>query len=91
MMDSADPLGGWPLQAVLDTPAGPATNDLYGKLYHHLMHLFATFHAELAARPVSFQLHRADARHLAAHITDMKFARVEVRTVPPFFSHRMFF
>lgn len=78
MMDSADPQNGWEMKTVLTANYGPAPNDVYGKLYHFLVDLFKQFHGQLRNRSLSFQLHRQDAREIAAHLPGMKFARIDV-------------
>lgn len=78
MLDNADPLTGWDMESIQAAYPRPATNDLYGKLYHYLLSLFVQFHRLLASRPVSVKLFQVDARSLPAHLESIKFDRVEV-------------
>lgn len=78
MMDSADPLSGWSLAEVLSTSAGPADNDIYGKLYNHIKSVLARFYRRLLDTTVEFHLFNADAAELSTHTKNLSFARIEV-------------
>ncbi|KAI0185492.1 hypothetical protein EV127DRAFT_348191 [Xylaria flabelliformis] len=81
MMDSADPTDGWSMKTFLATKAGPAKNDVYGQLYHHLKRLFANFHRYLHSKPVSFELHHTDAQLLDKTLAGREFDRIEVSNI----------
>lgn len=78
MMDSADPLSGWSYTEVLSTPVGPAANDIYGKLYHHVKSLLARFYRRVVDTNNEFHLFNLDAAELPMHISHLSFARIEV-------------
>ena len=84
MKDSADPLDGWSLPTILKQNAGPASNDVYGKLYRHLSDLLRSFLHSLAARPSAFHFLHTDANDLADHLRDESgFDRIEVKHYKP--------
>ncbi|KAL2128172.1 hypothetical protein VTI74DRAFT_9548 [Chaetomium olivicolor] len=43
MHDYADPLNGWSLKEVEECPSGPATVDIYGKLFYHVGAMLRAF------------------------------------------------
>lgn len=81
MMDSANPLQGWSSPEVLNTYAGPATGDLYGKLFHHISKHLEKFHTRLTNHGSDFFFLNVNARLLRdqATIKYKAFARIEVR------------
>lgn len=80
MKDSADPLDGWNLPEILKQNAGPASNDVYGKLHRHVSELLQSFHRNLSARPSAFRLSHMDANDLGDHLRDEPgFDRIEVK------------
>lgn len=79
MMDSADPLSGWSFTEVSSASIGPAANDIYGKLYHHVKSLLARFYQRVLDTTVEFQLFNVDAAELSTHTRNLSFARIEVR------------
>ncbi|OCK75946.1 hypothetical protein K432DRAFT_419507 [Lepidopterella palustris CBS 459.81] len=81
MKDGADPFDGWSLAQVLETPSGPAKNDLYGKLFYYLRDLFTLFHRRLSSLDISFQLFQVDVRQLPRHVAGQRFARIEVANI----------
>lgn len=78
MMDSADPLSGWSYTEVLSASVGPAPNDIYGKLYHHVKSLLARFYRRVVDTGVEFHLSNVDAVDLSTHTSHLSFARIEL-------------
>ena len=78
MRDSADPLDGWNLRDVKKVIYGPASNDLYGKLYLNLAELLSAFHDRLRRGIYNFILLNLDAKDLPSRCRGTKFARIEV-------------
>jgi hypothetical protein len=80
MKDNADPLHGWSLPEVLEGKAGPASNDIYGKLCHHLYDQLSSFRRNLRTiKSCSFKLYNRDANALTRHFGDaIGFDRIEV-------------
>lgn len=63
MMDSADPLKGWPIDEVIKrTPF--AKNDIYGGLYLYLQDILLEFCNKIKRFKVCFQLSQVDALDL---------------------------
>lgn len=76
--DSADPLDGWHHVDLYQTPYGPASNDMYGKLYSHVRSILLDFHKRLSSTTTEFRLLSVDAQALDKYLDDETFARVEV-------------
>ncbi|KAF5564049.1 hypothetical protein FPANT_14199, partial [Fusarium pseudoanthophilum] len=76
MLDSADPLHGWSLDEVEKTLHGPATSDIYGKLFHHVRNMLEDFIACINNSTITFHLLQVDAANLADHV-DGTFDRIE--------------
>lgn len=81
MMDSASPLEGWNSSEILATDAGPATGDLYGKLFHHISDHLGKFHNRLVHHASDFSFLNVDAKSLQDQtlLKGRTFARIEVR------------
>jgi hypothetical protein len=79
MHDYADPLNGWSLKDVLDTSSGPATADVYGKLFYHVRAELGTFLRHISDLRMSFRLFQEDASSLPEHVEYGSFDRIEVR------------
>ena len=81
MKDDAEPLHGWSLREVLEQRAGPASNDLYGKMYRHLHDLLSSFRRRLrTSHSCNFKLFHVDAKVLAGQLGDaVTFDRIEVQ------------
>lgn len=79
MHDNADPLNGWSSKEVEDSSSGPATADIYGKLFYHLRAVLRTFLLRLSDLQVSFRLFQVDASDLPNHLQSSSFSRIEVR------------
>ena len=83
MLDSADPLEGWPIEEIIQK-APPAKNDIYGSLVFYLQDLLGLFCHRISRFKLSIQLFQVDARKLPSIVEreGMKkcsFDRIEVR------------
>ena len=83
MLDSADPLEGWPIEEILQK-APPAKNDIYGSLFFYLQDLLGLFCHRINRLKVSFHLFQVDARKLPSIVEregmkQCSFDRIEVR------------
>lgn len=83
MMDSADPLDGWPLGEVIQKVPS-ARNDIYGGLFMYLQDLLLEFCNKIQRLDVQFQLYQADALDILGLIKQYgmgyyHFDRIEVR------------
>ena len=67
MLDSADPLEGWPIEEIIEK-APPAKNDIYGSLFFYLQDVLGLFCRRLGKLKVSIQLFQVDARKLPSII-----------------------
>lgn len=81
MLDSADPCHGWSCPDVLQTYAGPASNDLYGRLYAHVKKNLANFHRRISNHDIHLQLHHRNAIHLPQVLNAGSFARIETSNI----------
>ncbi|KAI1122573.1 hypothetical protein F5Y10DRAFT_287042 [Nemania abortiva] len=81
MMDDADPTAGWPMKVFMKFDAGPATNDVYGKLHFYLKDMFASFHRQIRSSPVAFELLCVDARALPQSLSGRYFDRIDVGNI----------
>ncbi|KAL6863995.1 hypothetical protein J3F83DRAFT_182202 [Trichoderma novae-zelandiae] len=81
MFDGADPLYGWSPKDVEDTSSGPATADIYGKLFYHLRTLLRSFLLQLSRLRVSFRMFHVDFSDLENHLEGNYFSRIEVSNV----------
>jgi hypothetical protein len=89
MMDSANPLEGWPLKEVLKK-APSAKNDIYGSLFLHVQEALLKFYRRLKNLKVRFQLFQVNAVELPGilqqrGISKNSFDRIEVRLFDPKF------
>lgn len=85
MMDSADPLDGWPIPEVFATPTG-ARDDVNGKLYNYIRSTFIVFHSRLRALDIKFRLFQGDIQAVVPLIdgsTPAQYDRIEVRILHP--------
>lgn len=81
MYDNADPLNGWSSKDVEDCSSGPATADVYGKLFYHLRSVIGAFLVRLSGVPVAFrhfQMEVSDECDLSKHLDGGSFSRIEV-------------
>ena len=83
MLDSADPLEGWPIDQVFHK-APLAKNDVYGSLYFYLQDVLWRFCHQISRLKLSIQLSQVDALRLPSIIEQYKmgqssFDRIEVR------------
>ena len=82
MMDSADPLQGWPLKDIIrHVPS--AKNDIYGRMSLCMTDILTKFCQRLRVLKVSFTLFQLNATKLSellenAGFTQKKFDRIEV-------------
>ena len=74
----ADPLDGWLLKDVEATSSGPATADVYGKLYYHVRGVLASFLCRISDAKVSFRLFHMDASEVPKFLEKRSFSRIEV-------------
>lgn len=82
MQDSADPRHGWPAEDVERTPCGPASADIYGKLYFYLRRILPSFLSGLRGLEMaSFKLFQADVTSLSDLLEPDSFARIEVSNI----------
>lgn len=77
--DNADPLNGWSAKEVENTSSGPATADIYGKLFYHLRAVLRAFLLRLPGLQVSFRLFQVEACDLLDYLGTESFSRIEVR------------
>lgn len=63
----ADPLDGWLPRDVAATSSGPATADIYGKLFRHVRGVLESFLDRLSCLEVNFRLLQVDATELKGH------------------------
>lgn len=77
-MARANPLSGWSLRDVLETRSGPATADVYGKLFRYLHKTLARFVERLSSTKIAFQFHQTTAAHLVEGLDKGSFDRIEV-------------
>lgn len=75
--DGASPLSGWDLQELVSSNLGPATNDIYGKLHHHVKHKLSKFVARLQTQKFAFHFLNVDADELCQCLGDQRFDRIE--------------
>lgn len=83
MHDNADPLSGWSSKEVEATSSGPATADVYGKLFYYIREQLRAFLTRLSDLPVSFELFQMDVADLGDNLTRGLFSRIEVRSILP--------
>lgn len=79
MHDNANPLHGWSSKEVEDSSSGPASADIYGKLFYYVRAVLRAFLLRLLGLQVSFRLFQVDASDLPDHLKDASFNRIEVR------------
>jgi hypothetical protein len=82
MLDDADPLGGWFLREVLQTDAGRAVNDIYGKLFVHVRSVLISFIQRLRSTGTNFEVYNLNAINLPKVLGPTKFARIDVCDTP---------
>ncbi|KAH8593394.1 hypothetical protein B0O99DRAFT_515819 [Bisporella sp. PMI_857] len=85
MMDSADPLEGWPVKDVIQN-APSAKNDIYGSLYIYLQDVLVRFCEQVSRMKVCFHLFQVDALQLPYKLKDCGmdkafFDRIEVSNI----------
>jgi hypothetical protein len=75
--DKADPLTGWPIWAVHNTPA-IASQDAYGKLFIYLSRVMLEFLKRVNTGRVDFEIYRLDVKKLPRHLATNTYNRIEV-------------
>ncbi|SMR64258.1 unnamed protein product [Zymoseptoria tritici ST99CH_3D1] len=75
--DDADPLYAWDLQEVTDIDLGLATNDLYGKLHHHVKNKLTQFRHRLATQKFAFHFTNVSPEQLPTVLKSQHFDRIE--------------
>lgn len=80
MRDNSDPLSGWSIKEIEATSIGPATSDIYGKLFRHVKCLLKAFVERLSSSSMTFKLLQVDASDLPSHQLERSFDRIEVCT-----------
>jgi hypothetical protein len=81
--DNADPLNGWLLKDIEATSSGPATADIYGKLFYHVRGVLGSFLRRLSGLAATFRLLQVDALELPDYLEpDESFNRIEVWRLP---------
>ncbi len=80
MPDNADPLDGWSAKQVKYCSTGPATADIYGKLFYHVRSVLRSFTVRLSGLQATFKLLQMDASELAKspNVEAGSFSRIEV-------------
>ncbi|KAK2758931.1 mynd finger family protein [Colletotrichum kahawae] len=81
MYDNADPLNGWSAKDVQETQTGPATADIYGKLFTSLRTVLRAFLRRLSSSQTSFRLFYMDASALPKFLENSTFSRIEVSNI----------
>ncbi|KAL7652452.1 hypothetical protein ACMYSQ_009737 [Aspergillus niger] len=79
--DNADPREGWEWKQVHDTSSGPATADIYGKLFYHVRGVLQSFLCRVSDLELSLTLHHLDALELPNYLPVNHFDRVDVSNV----------
>ncbi|KAF5577993.1 hypothetical protein FPCIR_11794 [Fusarium pseudocircinatum] len=78
---SCEPLDGWFAKDVEMTQHGPATSDIYGKLFTYLRSVLKDFMSRIANKNISFQLFHLDALSLLDHLKKGSFDRIEASNI----------
>ncbi|KAF5234485.1 hypothetical protein FAUST_7573 [Fusarium austroamericanum] len=81
MYDNSDPLSGWSIKEIEATWIGPATSDIYGKLFRHVKCLLKAFVERLSSSSMTFKLLQVDASDLPSHQLERSFDRIEVSNI----------
>ncbi|KAF5984263.1 hypothetical protein FCOIX_2766 [Fusarium coicis] len=75
---SCEPLDGWPAKDVEMTQHGPATSDIYGRLFTYLRSVLKHFMSRIEDKNISFQLIHHNASDLLDQLKKGSFDRIEV-------------
>ncbi|RBA21223.1 hypothetical protein FPRO05_07537 [Fusarium proliferatum] len=78
---SCEPLDGWSAKDVEMTQHGPATSDIYGKLFTYLRSVLKHFISRIANKRITFQLLHLNATDLLDHLKKGSFDRIEVSNI----------
>ena len=82
MNELADPTMGWSFPEVLNTDAGSAIHDIYGKLYAHVGSVLSKFKQRLSDTGARFELHNTDLIDLKDVYAPATFDRIEASVRP---------
>ena len=82
MNETADPISGWSFPEVLNTDAGNAAHDIYGKLYAYVGSILSDFKQPLSDTGARFEIHNIDLLNLKDVYTQASFDRIEVKYDP---------
>ncbi|KAF5653986.1 SET and MYND domain protein [Fusarium sp. NRRL 25303] len=78
---SCEPLDGWSAKDVEMTQHGPATSDIYGKLFTYLRSVLKHFMSRMANKNINFQLLHLNATDLLDHLKKGSFDRIELSNI----------
>lgn len=78
----ATPLHGWKYTDTVATSAGPATNDVYGRLYHHILLQLKAFRKQVGTTTTTFDFYNISATDIPSVLEQASFDRIDVRTAP---------
>lgn len=81
MKDDAEPTAGWDLEDIINTSAGPAKNDFYGKLFVLISQKLYAFRQKLATQVFDFRLTNVNAIELSDASGGNSYARIEVSNI----------
>ncbi|QYS97447.1 MYND-type zinc finger protein samB [Trichoderma simmonsii] len=81
MNECADPLHGWSLKDVEDSSSGPATADIYGKLFNHIRTTLRAFLIRLSDSQMAFRLFCMGFGEIYTVLPCNTFNRIEVSNV----------
>ncbi|OJJ76995.1 hypothetical protein ASPBRDRAFT_49989 [Aspergillus brasiliensis CBS 101740] len=79
--DDTDPRESWEWKQVHDTSSGPATADIYGKLFFHIRGILQSFLCRLSDLDLSLTLLQLNAVELPNHLDANHFDRIEVSNI----------
>ncbi|KAI5457761.1 hypothetical protein BGZ63DRAFT_433269 [Mariannaea sp. PMI_226] len=80
---SAEPLGEWPMEQLLDYPSGQAQNDVYGKMFYFVRDMFLAFQKRVKQSSMEIRVTATVANKLNKHFssgdaqTALRFDRIE--------------
>ncbi|KFY89500.1 hypothetical protein V500_05642 [Pseudogymnoascus sp. VKM F-4518 (FW-2643)] len=83
LLDNADPLNGWSLKDVESSSSGPASADVYGKLFYYIRAEIRAFLLRLSGLEITFRLFQVNAADLPDRLERSSFSRIEVRSITP--------
>ncbi|RCI15981.1 hypothetical protein L249_3026 [Ophiocordyceps polyrhachis-furcata BCC 54312] len=78
-LSESDPAAGWDSKDVAETSSGPASADMYGKLYYHVRSVIQSFIRRSAEGQVSIRLLHYDLVELIDRLPGETFSRIDAR------------